>query len=85
LLTVELRHKGVTQEIAEQATAEISDEEAAFDAASRRLGSLRGLEYGRFRERLGAFLTRRGFSYDVARRTIERCWADTEEQAGVTE
>jgi regulatory protein len=76
LLTGELRWRGVAQETAEEATAEVSDEEAAYLAASRRLRALRELEYVRFRERLGSFLTRRGFSYDVARRTIERCWQE---------
>lgn len=76
LLTGELRWRGVAQETAEEATAEVSDEEAAYLAASRRLRALRDLEYVRFRERLGSFLTRRGFSYDVARRTIERCWQE---------
>ena len=76
LLAVELRRRGVAQSTAEQATADISDEEAAYQAASRRLRTLRGLEYQRFRERLGGFLTRRGFSYDVARRTLDRCWAE---------
>jgi len=76
LLAIELRRKGVEASIAEEATADVSDEEAAYDAASRRLSGLRDHEYGRFRERLGSFLTRRGFSYDVARRTIDRCWAE---------
>ena len=76
LLTAELRRWGVAQETAERATASISDEDAAYRAASRRLPTLRGLEYPRLRERLGRFLTQRGFSYDVARRTIERCWAE---------
>lgn len=76
LVAGELRRRGVAQLTAEAATADISDEEAAYQAASRRLRALRGLEYPRFRERLGGFLTRRGFGYDVARRTIERCWAE---------
>ena len=76
LLTSELRRRGVDPEMAAEVTSDISDDDAAYDAASRRLGSLRGLEYQRFRERLGGFLTRRGFSYDVARRTIECCWAE---------
>ncbi|MGB2693793.1 MAG: regulatory protein RecX [Dehalococcoidia bacterium] len=76
LLTSELRWRGIEQELAVEVTADISDDDAAYDAASRRLGSLRGLEYQRFRERLGGFLTRRGFGYEIARRTIERCWAE---------
>lgn len=74
----ELRRRGIGREDAEAATAEISDEEAAYEAARRRLAALAGLEYGRFRERLGGFLTRRGFSYGVARGTIDRCWAELE-------
>lgn len=78
LLTVELRRRGVEASVAEEATLDVSDEDAAYDAASRRLRSLGGLEYDRFRERLGGFLTRRGFSYDIARRTIDRCWTEIE-------
>ena len=76
LLASELRRRGVAQEIADEATADISDDDAAYRAASRRLRALRDLEYPRFRERLGRFLSSRGFSYDVSRRTIERCWAE---------
>jgi len=76
LLASELRGRGIDRRLAEEATAEVADEEAAYEAASRRLRALGGLEYGRFRERLGAFLTRRGFSYEVARGTIDRCWQE---------
>ena len=76
LLISELRLRGIPPRMAEEATADVSDEEAAYEAARRRLRTLRGLAQARFRERLGAFLTRRGFSYDVSRRTIERCWAE---------
>jgi len=81
LLQSELRRKGVAAETAEEATAEVEDEDAAYRAASRRLRSLRGLDRQRFRERLGGFLTRRGFSYGVARRVIERCWEELSGEA----
>ena len=76
ILAGELRRQGVAQEEAEEATAGISDEEAARAAAGRRLRHLEGMEYQEFRERLGRFLTSRGFTYDVARRTIDQCWAE---------
>ncbi len=76
IVRLELRRRGVAQEVAEEATETIDDEEAAYRAASRRVASLRRLEYQAFRERLGGFLTRRGFSYEVARRTVNRCWAE---------
>ena len=81
LLASELRGRGVAQEAAEQATAAISDEEAAYQAAAKRLPALRGLAYARFRERLGRFLSSRGFSYDVAQHTIQRCWAEVDEES----
>ena len=76
IVLAELRWRGVEQPVAEEATAGIQDEEAAYRAASRRARAFRELDYQRFRERLGGFLTRRGFSYSVARSTIERCWAE---------
>lgn len=83
LLTTELRRRGVAAETAEQATEGVLDEEAAYEAARGRLRALAGLEYQAFRERLGSFLIRRGFSYDIARGTIERCWREPgESQAG---
>lgn len=82
LLRAELRQRGVEQEAAEDATEDISDGEAAYEAASRRLRALAGLEYEKFRERLGGFLTRRGFSYQVARTTIDRCWAELSQEPG---
>lgn len=85
LLAVELRRLGVTKETAEEATADISEEDAAYEAAGARLRLLRGLEYQRFRERLGRFLTRRGFAYDIARRTIERCWEESREAPAESE
>ncbi len=79
LLKAELRRRGVSQHTAEEATAGLSDEEAAYQAAQRRLRALHDLEYQRFREKLGGFLNRRGFSYEIARHTVDRCWAEREE------
>lgn len=72
----QLRRRGITPEQVEEATAGIDDEAAAYEAAWRRVRSLRDLEYQAFRERLGRFLTGRGFGYEVARRAIDRCWRD---------
>ncbi len=76
LLASELRLKGIAPQVASDATSEVSDEEAAYRAASVRLRSLKALEYKPFRERLGRFLTSRGFDYGVARETIDRCWTE---------
>ncbi|MEX0786716.1 MAG: regulatory protein RecX [Dehalococcoidia bacterium] len=80
LLAADLRRRGIASETAEEATAELSDDEAAYEAAGRRMSALSGLEYRTFRERLGRFLTSRGFSYGVARKTIETRWAELGQQ-----
>lgn len=81
LVTQELRAQGIEADVAAEATAELDDPDAAYRVASRRLRSLAGCDYQTFRNRLGAWLQRRGFGWDVAQRTIERCWG---ELAGTT-
>ena len=76
LLASELRLKGIATQVANEATSSSSADGAAYEAASGRLRSLRGLQYKAFRERLGRFLTSRGFDYGVALETIDRCWEE---------
>ncbi len=85
VLVGELRRRGVAGETAQEASAGVSDLDAAYEAASRRLRHLRNLEHRVFRERLGRFLTSRGFAYDVSRRVIERCWAEEHTSSEATE
>lgn len=77
LLVQELRAKGVAAETARAATARLSEDDVAYEAALRRLRSLRVADEREFRDRLGAFLQRRGFSWDVARATVARCWRES--------
>ena len=76
LVTQELRTQGVTAEVAVAATAGLSDADAAYRLASRRMGSMASLEYQAFRNRMGSLLQRRGFGWETARATIERCWRE---------
>ena len=75
-LRFELGQKGVAPDLITAAVESVADEDAAYDAASRRLRVLTGLDRRAFERRLGAFLTARGFGYGVARSVIERCWAE---------
>jgi regulatory protein len=72
----ELRQKGVEAEIAAEATEGLDDELNAYRAAQRKAGSLKGLDYSNFRNRLAAFLKQRGFSYEVINSTINRIWQE---------
>jgi regulatory protein len=76
LIRSELLSKGVDVDTATSTVEGLDDEEAAYRAASKRLKSLQGDDYDIFRRRLGGFLTRRGFGYDVVRRVLDRCWRE---------
>ena len=76
LLTWELRGKGVATETATAATEEVSDEEAAYRAAVKRVRSMRTSDVQEFRRRLGDFLVRRGFGWDTVRLTTTRLWEE---------
>jgi len=76
LIQSELRFKGIDAETASSTVEGLDDEEAAYRAAAKRLPALASLSRELFRRRLGGFLTRRGFAYDVVRRTLERCWRE---------
>jgi len=76
LIRSELMSKGVDAGTATSTVEGLDDEEAAYRAASKRLKAHQGESYDVFRRRLGGFLTRRGFSYDVVRRVLDRCWRD---------
>ena len=75
-LAFELGRKGVPREQLDAALDGVSDAEAAYEAAQRRVRVLRGVDHQTFERRLGAFLNSRGFGYGIARSTIQRCWAE---------
>jgi regulatory protein len=75
-LAFELGRKGVDREVAAESVEEVSDADAAYRAAQRRLRSFAKFDRVTFTRRLGAFLGSRGFGYGVTRATIERCWAE---------
>ncbi len=78
-ITQELRQHGVDRAIAAEASDPDRDEEQALLAARQRLRSLHTDDYTTFRTRLGSFLQRRGFGYEVAGRVIRQLWAETHE------
>ena len=68
----------MAREVAAAAVAEVSNEDAAYRVAERRRRSLDNLDEGTYRSRLGSYLQRRGFSWDIARSTVDRCWRELE-------
>ena len=74
LTKLELRQKGVTDDIIDQVIETIDDDDNAYRAALSKARSLPRSDYRGFRRRLGEYLKRRGFGYGVINHTIERLW-----------
>ena len=77
-LRYELRQKGIADAIIEEALAELDPTESAYRAARKKMRSLRNKEPDEQRNKLGAFLNRRGFSYETARTVVDRIVAEQE-------
>jgi len=76
LTRLELKQKGVAQDIIDQVVAEVDDEDSAYRAAVGKARRLPLADYYGFRRRLGEYLKRRGFDYGVITHTVERVWQE---------
>ena len=80
-LAVELKRKGLAESAIQSATEAVDESALAYAAAQKRVRRLEGLEWNEFRRKLGEFLARRGFAYEVVAPTVKRLW---EERGGKT-
>ena len=76
LTKLELRRKGVADDIINQVVDAIDDEDSAYRAALKKARSLSQPDYQSFRRRLGEYLRRRGVSYELINHTAERLWQE---------
>ncbi len=75
-LRMELRKKGLNQEIIEQALEKIDEDTLAYQAARKKVRKLENLEWAEFRKKLGGFLARRGFNYATISPIVSQVWAE---------
>jgi regulatory protein len=76
----ELKQKGVAEEIIDETVSIIDDSESAYRTALTGARRINTAEYGDFRNRLGGYLRRRGFSYETINKTIERIWQEKKKE-----
>jgi regulatory protein len=84
----ELRMKGVEREVVEELIDEEKDEERALRTGRKKglsLVRIPGMDFVTFRTRLGSFLQRRGFGYEVSTRTVQALWKELREEDGEEE
>jgi regulatory protein len=76
LTALELRRKGLSSDIIEQVIGEINETESAYRAALGKARRFSSADYVDFRRRLGGYLGRRGFGYEVIKETVDRVWRE---------
>jgi regulatory protein len=76
LTRLELQRKGLDGGIIEQVAGEVDDSDSAYRAAISKARRLLPSDYQDFRRRLGEFLRRRGFGYEVINNTVEKIWKE---------
>jgi regulatory protein len=81
----ELRMKGVERDVVDEMVNDEQDEERALRAGRKKAMALvntPNIDYAAFRNRLGSFLQRRGFGYQVTTRTVRALWKELKEETG---
>ena len=76
LTRVELKQKGVAEEIIAGVIESIEDGDSAYRAALSRVRSLSRSDYATFYRRLADYLRRRGFDYGVIKSTVQVLWRE---------
>jgi regulatory protein len=78
-LRMELRRKGLSDEIVQSVLDTQVDESAlAFATARKYARRLTGMEWPEFRQKLSGFLARRGFSYTTLAPVVSEVWKETQ-------
>jgi regulatory protein len=78
-LRMELRRKGLSNEIVQSVlVTQVNDAALALEAARRYARRLSGLEWPEFRQKLSGFLARRGFLYTTLAPVVSQVWKETQ-------
>jgi len=79
----ELRMKGVERDVVDELVSDEQDEERALRAGRKKAMTLinnSNIDYTTFRNRLGSFLQRRGFGYQIVTKTVRELWKELKEE-----
>jgi regulatory protein len=81
LLAGELRTKGVSSEVINEVIdgADIDELPAAREVARKRMNSLSGLDRQTQERRLGSYLARRGYGWDVVRPVLKELFSEADD------
>lgn len=84
MMAVELRKKGINQEIISQVLEGTDpDEELAYKAAQKQLRKLEKARWEDFRRKLSAYLARRGFAYTTTQTIVRKVWEESRNETQI--
>ncbi len=75
-LAYELHGKGIDEQAIQHALDDFDEVDAAYQAGKKYAQKLKQMEWPEFRQKLYAFLSRRGFNYDTVKTTVARLQAE---------
>jgi len=81
VMALELRQKGVAEDVIDDALNDAAEDSIlAYEAARRYARRLAGLDWQMFRDKLGGFLARRGFPYGTIAPVVRQVWDEMKQQ-----
>jgi len=78
-LAFELRSRGISPDAYEAALEQTDEEEMAYRAAMKQSSKYQHLTWPEYRQKMIAFLARRGFSYSTSAPVTRRVWQEMQE------
>lgn len=75
-LSYELKQKGIPEETIHAAIQDLDEEQMAYLAAKKKAPRFYSLDWSEFKQKMYAYLARRGFSYEVAAPVVARLWQE---------
>jgi regulatory protein len=83
-LRQELQQKGIDPKIIHQVLLQTDETAAAQQVAGKKAGQLAGLPEPEFKHKLGQYLQRRGFPYNIIRAVTDELWTEIGSPASAT-
>jgi regulatory protein len=80
-LAYELHRRGLDDSAIQKALEGLNEESMAYQAAHKHARRFEGLPLRDFNNKLGSYLARRGFSYDIIKDVVTKVWEEQHNQA----
>jgi len=80
MLRMELRQKGIQDQVIANTLSDLDENALALKAARKRARRFKNLEWQEFRKKMNGFLARRGFHYGIISEVLPKVWGEISSQ-----